>query len=548
MLSKILVFFLFLALTIFNPPSAHAGYSIANGMDGYAGTRFIINAFIPGIANPTVSQRTEKNKPIYVIVQALDKNDQIDTNRIQGQNFFYMLTDPSGKKCPYYVEINTHPALGPLNRKVELGHGGYLAKGSDGIQGDLFPPQPDRTLDLGLGVRECQQAIPGRWKIDVWFRNQTPQAGDYLFQGGVIDVRDEGAGSTTISHINEKEENTTICANNLPQIVLNNANADTEYWFWWEGPITKISDFAAGPIKFNTNRTTELITLSRTGLPDDPDPRHRLCMGENLGWAWLVGHGFNDWCSKPGNSLNFTTKSGNCSLSTTPDCTPKINVVNDGENKYTVSVIGTTFPNEELRGFLFSDDGGNTLQSTVVRPNPDQGVTFQIGDSNHPVPAGSWRFNAWKKDAPEGETPYCTIPNITVSNKPGFVSSPPPAVDVCKTDRNGVKCAYSKAEPCSDNKDAPKGFQTAIGCLHTSPEVLAKDFLTFSIAISGGLAFLMMLFGAFQLLTSAGNPDTLGAGRDKITNAVIGLLIIIFATLLLQVIGVDVLKLPGFTK
>jgi len=50
------------------------------------------------------------------------------------------------------------------------------------------------------------------------------------------------------------------------------------------------------------------------------------------------------------------------------------------------------------------------------------------------------------------------------------------------------------------------------------------------------------------MLTSAGNPDTLAAGKSRLTSAVIGLLIVIFATLLLQIIGFDILKIPGFGR
>lgn len=90
------------------------------------------------------------------------------------------------------------------------------------------------------------------------------------------------------------------------------------------------------------------------------------------------------------------------------------------------------------------------------------------------------------------------------------------------------------------------GIKTAIGCIHTSPAEFVKDFMTFIIGISGGLAFLMMLVGAFQILSSADNPDTLRAGRERLTSAVIGLLIVIFAVLLLQIIGIGILNIPGF--
>lgn len=97
--------------------------------------------------------------------------------------------------------------------------------------------------------------------------------------------------------------------------------------------------------------------------------------------------------------------------------------------------------------------------------------------------------------------------------------------------------------PCVNGTN---GIQTAIGCIHTAPVALVKDLLIFTTAIGGGLAFLMMLLGAFQMLTSAGNPDSLNAGRERLTSAVIGLLFIIFSILLLRIIGFDILKLEGF--
>ncbi len=106
-----------------------------------------------------------------------------------------------------------------------------------------------------------------------------------------------------------------------------------------------------------------------------------------------------------------------------------------------------------------------------------------------------------------------------------------------------AKCTKAGGIPCGAN-----GFQTAIGCIQATPAEFVKDFMTFIIGISGGLAFLMMLLGAFQMLTSAGNPETLAAGKDRFTNAIIGLLFIIFAVLLMQIIGFDILKLPGFGR
>lgn len=110
--------------------------------------------------------------------------------------------------------------------------------------------------------------------------------------------------------------------------------------------------------------------------------------------------------------------------------------------------------------------------------------------------------------------------------------------------RRGL-CTLSGGEPCDLDPNNP-GLKTAIGCVHTNPAAFTKDLLRFAVAVSGGLGFLMMVFGAYQLLTSSGNPDTLKAGQDRLTNAIVGLLIIIFAVLLMQIIGIQILNIPGF--
>ena len=144
-----------------------------------------------------------------------------------------------------------------------------------------------------------------------------------------------------------------------------------------------------------------------------------------------------------------------------------------------------------------------------------------------------------KKDKPKPNT----SPTPIGSGQPTGPGRPSP-IDICKTDP--TKCSSAGGIPCDTSDPKNPGYQTAIGCIHTNPASFIKDVLGFVIGISGGLAFLMMLLGVFQMLTSAGNPETLAAGKDRLTNAIIGLLFVIFATLLLKIIGVDILGIPGF--
>ncbi|MBI4039496.1 hypothetical protein HY388_01550 [Candidatus Daviesbacteria bacterium] len=87
---------------------------------------------------------------------------------------------------------------------------------------------------------------------------------------------------------------------------------------------------------------------------------------------------------------------------------------------------------------------------------------------------------------------------------------------------------------------------TAIGRIPTSPAGFVQFVLQWAIGIAGGIAFLLMLMGAVQVITSQGNPEQLQNGKDHITSAVVGLIFIVLSVILLKIIGVDILGIPGF--
>lgn len=94
--------------------------------------------------------------------------------------------------------------------------------------------------------------------------------------------------------------------------------------------------------------------------------------------------------------------------------------------------------------------------------------------------------------------------------------------------------------------DGKQGIQTALGCIPTDPSAFIGRLLTIGIGIAGGIAFLLILFGGFQILTSAGNPEHLNAGKELVSSAIAGLLLIIFSVFILRLIGVDILGIPDF--
>lgn len=207
---------------------------------------------------------------------------------------------------------------------------------------------------------------------------------------------------------------------------------------------------------------------------------------------------------------------------------------------YQLSITGTA--KKDLK--LNVDSNGIVFPITIGRLNPGnytatlqkKGIEYLGGDSisylfkdtnckyslDIAAVGSQGSFSQIGKPGPAGDT--TTVPQ-----------------DKCK-DKDNEECSKAGGEPCDNNT----GFKTAIGCIHTNPAALVKDFLTFAIGIGGGVAFMMMLLGAFQMMTSGGNPQNLQGGRDVFQNAIIGLLFIIFSILLMKIIGIDILSIPGF--
>ena len=73
-----------------------------------------------------------------------------------------------------------------------------------------------------------------------------------------------------------------------------------------------------------------------------------------------------------------------------------------------------------------------------------------------------------------------------------------------------------------------------------------QRFITLGLGIGGGVSLLSTLAGGFILTTSQGDPKRTGQAKEMITNAVIGLIFVIFSVTILQFIGYTVFRLPGF--
>lgn len=92
------------------------------------------------------------------------------------------------------------------------------------------------------------------------------------------------------------------------------------------------------------------------------------------------------------------------------------------------------------------------------------------------------------------------------------------------------------------------GIETAIGCISVLGDQNAylADILRWAVGVGGGIAFLLIVYAGFMIMSSAGSPDRLKAGQELMTSAISGIVLLVLSVFVLRVIGVDILKIPGF--
>lgn len=91
-----------------------------------------------------------------------------------------------------------------------------------------------------------------------------------------------------------------------------------------------------------------------------------------------------------------------------------------------------------------------------------------------------------------------------------------------------------------------KGIQTAFGCIPTSVSGLTRFIFRIALGISGGIAFLLIIFAGITMMMSTGDPKKLQESKELLTSAIVGLLLIIFSVFILRLIGYNILAIPGF--
>lgn len=160
---------------------------------------------------------------------------------------------------------------------------------------------------------------------------------------------------------------------------------------------------------------------------------------------------------------------------------------------------------------------------------------------NTTIDYSSYTYQCGGTSLPKCCTSASDCNNVVVTPKttPGTTPATP---NTCKTLQD-----QKAQDDCNKCMDDDIHVWTAIGCVEATSTGLLNTFLPFAIGIAGGIAFLLILFGALQMMMSAGNPEKLNAGKELVTAAITGLLLIIFSIFILRLVGVTILQIPGFS-
>lgn len=175
--------------------------------------------------------------------------------------------------------------------------------------------------------------------------------------------------------------------------------------------------------------------------------------------------------------------------------------------------------------------GSNTISFTV-----SPGTALKCGD---PVTLGS---NACPKDCPATDVPgsdnqicggaHTPTPEITNPPSPTLRLVAPPCV--AKPDAEG------KIKKCDR-------IRTSLGVeFETTPEKFVAFLFTFFLSLAGSILLAIIIYSGFQMMTSRGDQEKIKVARERITSAIVGFMFLIFSLVILEVIGVDILRIPGF--
>ncbi|OGK18099.1 hypothetical protein A2866_03150 [Candidatus Roizmanbacteria bacterium RIFCSPHIGHO2_01_FULL_39_8] len=146
---------------------------------------------------------------------------------------------------------------------------------------------------------------------------------------------------------------------------------------------------------------------------------------------------------------------------------------------------------------------------------------------------------------------YCQVQGSpSLASLAVFCNNIPGPNCAANPDDPAEKCRCYKCvgfDPRTKTAAGAGGIWTSLGCIEsTLSSFISKTVMSLGVSLAGIFALLCIIYSAFQLQTSQGNPEKIKKAQELLTSCIMGLMLIIFSIFILRLIGVDILKIPGF--
>ena len=243
-----------------------------------------------------------------------------------------------------------------------------------------------------------------------------------------------------------------------------------------------------------------------------------------------------------------------------------------GESPKSGDNLKITFNNQNTAGFFSQNTGGTIFLKLVndstgqiastfegFTPNDTSGKVSINGQGQSTInvgkiPDGSWKLVFTTSSQKFGD--LCTT-RFALGDAAPVGSGAPANFALCAQANPADIRECNKCVCGSDSSDKnacigkeAKSLWTGIGCVPTTltgSGGLIATLLRLGLSLSGGVATLAILWGAFNLTTSAGDTKKVNEAQEIISAAVMGILFVIFSVIILRFFGVSILQLPGFS-
>lgn len=529
-MKKFLVFFALFFVLFLIPSKANALYidNIA-GQNSYSNYIFAINAYND---EPNPPEYIKDTSTILIDIVARDSSGNPAAPFSTNETYAILFESP-GYKC----QRDYDPKLGWYT--------------------DIKKAQNTNKLTFAVWAKSLVcDLVPGTYTIKVWSKSDQK----LLFESVSFPIGSTTGGTAVKLAPIANDNNNLICKDRVTEARIENAEKGKTYNVWWDGDKKYFAWSGPAPDR-SFSISLEGGDHGREGAEDFKDnTKELLCIIEGDLWLNTPGLRFSG-CNKS-TALEYTVgDAAKCANNTQKSCSAKPNPLTIGTNKKEAIISGKNFPGEGFPAGIttYRGDLVDTKNTTAepkrfpnLTPTGNGSLTVNTGE----IPPSTYVFNFYPQtgDAEVDSKLVCQASSFIIDEKvesgnatgdPSFRSTQ--CIDGECSQSAGQYCDPASGRALGKGKTGD-GILTAIGCIPTDPGIFVAGLMKYITGFSGGVALLLMVFGSFQMMTSGGNADTLKKGREQFVSAVIGLLFVIFSVLLMQIIGVDILGLPGFSK